>query len=231
MFDGANLKLQFQPLSGAARPREVRLAGSEADAGRFEFWGASPEQSFFFAIDARGWIHVWNMETGGLLRAMKGPAPPVRNAVLSPRGTQLALSTEREDVARLYDCASGKETLLAGHHDFVSGLAFSPDASTLASGSMDGTIRLWSVASGKAIASLAGHMQETTDVAFSPDGRTLASLGQGESLKLWHPHTLRELVSENVPRAGYWLVFSPDGRKLAVETDARTLRLLAAPAD
>jgi WD40 repeat protein len=134
-------------------------------------------------------------------------------------------------VARLYDCATGVERQLAGHRDFVSGLAFSPDGSTLATGSMDGTIRLWNTATGIIIASLPGHMQETSDVAFSPDGRTLASLGQNESVKLWHLPTLREVVSENDPQAGIWLMFSPDGRKLAVETGAGKLRLLAAPTE
>jgi Tol biopolymer transport system component len=43
--------------------------------------------------------------------------------------------------------------------------------------------------------------------------------------------TLREVVSENIPHAGMWLRFSPDGRKLAVETDTNELRLLAAPAE
>jgi WD40 repeat protein len=136
---------------------------------------------------------------------------------------------ERENAVRLYDCGTGAVRSLAGHRDFVSGLAFSPDGSTLATGSMDATIRLWNTATGQAIASLPGHMQETTDVAFSPDGRTLASLGRNESVKLWHLPTLREVVSQDEPQAGLWLRFSPDGRALAVETGPRTLRLLAAP--
>ena len=134
-------------------------------------------------------------------------------------------------MARLYDCATGAERPLAGHRDFVSGLAFSPDGSTLATGSMDGSIRLWNTASGECRASLPGHMQETTDVAFSPDGRTLASLGRNESLKLWNVATLREVVSESEPRAGMKLRFSPDGRTLAIETDTNQLRLLSAPAE
>ena len=134
-------------------------------------------------------------------------------------------------MARLYDCATGAERQLAGHDDFVSGLAFSPDGATLATGSMDGSIRLWNTTNGQTIATLPGHMGETTDVAFSPDGRTLASLGKGESLKLWHLPTLREATVENLPHAGIWLRFSPDGRQLAVETDADKLSLLAAPAD
>jgi WD40 repeat protein len=50
-------------------------------------------------------------------------------------------------------------------------------------------------------------------------------------LKLWHLPTLREVVSENEPHAGSCLRFSPDGRKLAVETDTDKLRLLSAPTE
>jgi WD40 repeat protein/predicted Ser/Thr protein kinase len=228
-FDGDSLKLQFWLPNGAVPPRETALEGVKKM--QVVSTGTSPEQEFFFAIDASGLIHVWNTDTGGVLRTLQGPVPPIRNAVLSSRGKQMAVCVERENVARLFDCASGGERQLAGHRDFVSGLAFSPDGSTLATGSMDGTIRLWNTTNGESIGSLAGHMQETTDVAFSPDGRTLASLGQNESLKMWHLPTLREVVSENEPYAGSCLRFSPDGRKLAVETDTDKLRLLSAPTE
>jgi WD40 repeat protein/predicted Ser/Thr protein kinase len=228
-FDSDSLSLKFWLPNGVVPEKQTALEGARTNHTAFVYLGMSPEQEFFFATDATGLIHVWKTDTGRLLRAIKGPAPRIRNAVLSPHGKQIAVCVERENVARLYDCATGTERLLAGHRDSVSGLAFSPESSILATGSIDGTIRLWNVASGEAIASLPGHMQETTDVAFSPDGRTLASLGQNESLKLWHLPTLREVVSENEPHAGIWLRFSPDGRKLAVETGPDKLRLLAAP--
>jgi WD40 repeat protein len=228
-LDSDNSNLKYWLPNGTEPKREVRLEGTTPGKEQLVFLGMSPDQGYFYAIDDTGLIHIWNADSGRLLRTVQGPLPPVRNAVLSAHATHLAVSISRENVARLYDCETGAERELAGHRDFVSGLAFSPDGSTLATGSIDGTIRLWDTTSGESIGSLPGHMQETTDVDFSPDGRTLASVCRNESIKLWHLPTMREVISINAPQAGLWLRFSPDGQKLAVETDTNTLSLLAAP--
>jgi WD40 repeat protein len=94
---------------------------------------------------------------------------------------------------------------------------------------MDGTIRLWRTRDGASAGMLPGHLEETTEVAFSPDGRTLASIGEEESLKLWQLPTLREVFLLPLPHAGHHLQFSPDGKRLAVNTDADKLLILEAP--
>ena len=228
-FDGDEDALEFWPPEGGEPERRVLLEGVSKERRQFIFRGMSPEQEFFFATDKTGLIRIWNAATGRLVATLKGPEPPIRNAVLGPKGRQFAVSVERENFTRLYDGESRREVRLAGHRDFVSGLAFSPDGATLATGSMDGTIRLWDTVTGRETAALPGHMQETTDVAFSPDGRTLASLSQNESLKLWHLPTLREVFTEEFPHAGMALQFSSDGRRLAVVTDEQKLRLLEVP--
>ena len=230
-FHPEDMKLRFRLPNGITLQREVPLADTPPERTKLFYAGMSRDEMFFFAIEPSGLIHVWNAQTGRRLGAFNGPPPPLRNAVLAPGGAQIAVSVERDNLVHLYDTATGAEHRLAGHTDFVSGLAFSPDAATLATGSMDGTIRLWNTRTQETTTVLPGHMQETTDLDFSPDGRTLASLGHGESVKLWHVPTGRELLSEPAPNGGMWLKFSPDGHKLAVTTDNKTVHLLEAPAE
>ncbi len=52
-----------------------------------------------------------------------------------------------------------------------SGVAFSPDGQRLASGSQDGTVKVWDAHTGQATLTLEGG----GGVAFSPDGQRLAS--------------------------------------------------------
>jgi WD40 repeat protein/predicted Ser/Thr protein kinase len=234
--DGKGL-LQFNATDGAlervnsngAQSGIVKLEAFPTGIGSFERSGFAPDYRWFFGIDSGGIIRVWNSDDGKQVCSVRGPTPPIRTAILSSKAAYLAVSVERENIVHLYPIRSGADLKLQGHRDFVSGLAFSPDATVLASGSVDGTIRLWDTGSGKLSAQLPGHLEETTDLAFSPDGRTLASLAHGDALKLWHLATLRELMSIEFPEAGYFLHFSPDGSRLACTTSHNSVRILEAP--
>ena len=69
---------------------------------------------------------------------------------------------------------------LEGHTGEILNLKFSPDHATLASGSDDGTIRLWDTATGQHKATLEGHTWGVTSLAFSKDSSTLASAADTE---------------------------------------------------
>jgi hypothetical protein len=68
---------------------------------------------------------------------------------------------------------------------FARGLAFSADGKVLACGRLDGTIRVWDVATGTVLRDLPGHELAVSSVAFSPDGKLLASASADSTVLLW----------------------------------------------
>lgn len=54
-------------------------------------------------------------------------------------------------------------------------MAYSPDGTRIASGSVDNTFRVWDAASGVELACLRGHEGRVCSVAYSPDGTRIVS--------------------------------------------------------
>ncbi|SDM70295.1 WD domain-containing protein, G-beta repeat-containing protein, partial [Streptomyces sp. cf386] len=104
---------------------------------------------------------------------------------------------------------------LLGHTDAVSSVAFSPDSHTLATGSSDGTVRVWDIDTGKTRTRLTGLSGEVNSVAFSRDGGTIAT-GSSYSAWLWDAVTGKP----RTPLTGHTntvhaVAFSPDGHTVA----------------
>src|SRR5262249_34721782 len=99
----------------------------------------------------------------------------------------------------------------------VFSIAFSPDGKTLATGSYDTFVRLWSLSTGRLlIPPLAGHTNIVYCVAFSPDGSTLASSSADGSVKLWNMRTKRShaTLRGHGPQVVQAVAFAPPSRGL-----------------
>ena len=103
---------------------------------------------------------------------------------------------------------------LKGHTDTINALTFTPNGEMLASGSDDGTIRLWDSSTGTQLLSLSS--EKTNSLAFSMDGKTLASISNFSQIQLWNISTGRQLTSLKEQNDSVTvLAFSADSNILA----------------
>ncbi len=193
--------------------------------------------------DKKAWI--WNPTTGELLRTFRSPNNHLYGVAFSPDGQYLLVddvggkefkeggnhAVAVWDVSA--DQAEPKEVGIVGRHsEDVWSLKFSPNQKLLASGSNDGTVKLWLWDAARP-----GQPQQPLHtfpvrnygfgdcVAFTPNSQRLATAA-GDTVTIWD-------VQTGAPRSklrghsGDVIVvaFSPDGRWLATAGEDTTIVL------
>lgn len=185
----------------------------------------------------------WQLPEGAKLRIGKGELNDIK---FTPDGNRVAVAT---DIGIwIYDAHTRKElALLTGHTSRVTAIDFPADGSFLASGSFDGTVRLWNIDTGEQTAVFAGHRGSIGNIAVSPDGKTVVSGGTWDTtIILWDVETGKQIkrhskYHDNLFRrlkiyfdrsttlsdsnAIEALAFSPDGKTFASGHRDGTLRL------
>ncbi|MGH3077810.1 MAG: WD40 repeat domain-containing protein, partial [Gaiellaceae bacterium] len=100
------------------------------------------------------------------------------------------------ETASIRDAGTGEKLeTLAGHKAQVLAVGVSPDGSRVATGSLDGTARLWNAATGDPGHVLLAHKGGVLATRFSGDGTRLATLGADRAVRVWDVRTGRELRS------------------------------------
>ena len=146
----------------------------------------------------------------------------------SPDGKQLALAASIG--IWLYDTDTYKPlSLLTGHTDSVRSVEYSADGKILASGSSDGTIRLWDPQTTKNIAVLTEHQNEVTDIVISGDSQTLVSVGADEKvIRLWNLNTHKPIANiKGKFNRIVSLAYSPNNETVAAGDFDGTVKLLS----
>ncbi|KAG9002787.1 hypothetical protein FRB93_011389 [Tulasnella sp. JGI-2019a] len=111
----------------------------------------------------------------------------------------------------------------------VFSIAFSPNGDRLASGSVDGVVRLLDVQTGTVVGSLRGHSGLVRSVVFSPAGDRLASGCVDKTVRMWDVQTGAEVATlQGHTDQISSVAFSPKGDSLASASYDKTIRLWAA---
>ena len=186
-------------LYDAATYQEVALiAGHQGSVRSVVF---SPDGQMLAATDWDGTLRLWDAVTGEN-RWTATADMDVECVVFSPNGlTLVGAGGLLGDVLLLWDTSTWEyREIDSGHRYRITSLAFSPKGRIVASGSRDGTVRLWDTVMGDHKGTLTSPLVEPSDppkggtgkherriigprgrkfhcVAFSPDGQTIAGGG------------------------------------------------------
>ncbi|HEX6553860.1 MAG TPA: NB-ARC domain-containing protein [Ktedonobacteraceae bacterium] len=150
---------------------------------------------------------------------------PPWSVATSSHGRYCAMGSRRGGARVWRDSGKILNLTWQAHTAAVQALAFSPDEQMLATGSWDGTIKLWNLENG-AWLWLGQHTGSIHRLVFTPDGRTLVSGGDDAAIRLWDISTGKRLQTlSGQSSAVYALACSPDGSLLASGSVDGSIRL------
>jgi WD40 repeat protein len=182
----------------------------------------------FLGVMMDGTIRVWDIESGNELRVIRSDRGRFACGCFSPDGRRIAGGTDQHDVL-VVDAGNGRVLhTMHGHLNQICCIGYVGEM--IASGSWDGTLRLWDTREGKERAVLRGHTDKVHALAICPDGKCVISASADLSVRVWDVAEAKESMvltaHKKLPMA---LAFSPDGAVLASAGEDRLVRLWSMP--
>ncbi len=195
-----------------------------------EVWNLefSPDGKLLTTVSNDNFVRTWNIEKGETTLPnieMKG----AWKCAYFPDGKRIAIaaSSASNPFVKVFEVETGKEILtLSGHTKRIRAVDVSPDGKTIATGSLDGTVRIWNAETGEELRKFDFETNdkgtEINDVSFSKTGDKLAVIGfeilsviDTKNYKQINTN-LTQFADKNVFLSGWKVAFSPLGKTLAI---------------
>jgi WD40 repeat protein len=169
-------------------------------------------------------VRVWDTLTGANRLTIPNATWPV---AFSAGGGTIATGSNAFAV-QLWNADGSHLTTIAQHTDTLLGIAISPDATVLATGSKDKTAKLWDLKTGALRHTLTGRVDPGSPLVFSPDGAWLIApdTAGSTSASLWEVSTgklMKTLSGHRQPIRD--VTVCGDGKFVATGSDDRTARV------
>ncbi len=212
---------------GLCEPPQCRFNGLGFLAdGRALAWGVEGQT-----------VCLWDVPSGKSATPLVAHANRVTSLVFRAGGKEL-LTTSLDGKVFTWDTATGKTVRegqvrdndgsrnpYGGYTSYggpaasrYQSLVLSPDGKHAAGGSgYNSTMRLWDVATGRAVCDFEGGRSDSQALTFSPDSSLLAVANFDRSVRLWDVHTGQQLRQVKFQKGeARAMAFSPNGKALAV---------------
>ncbi|MDE0016286.1 MAG: sigma-70 family RNA polymerase sigma factor [Candidatus Poribacteria bacterium] len=189
-------------------------------------------------------VQLWDTTTGKPLATLTGHVNGITALAFSPDGSTLT-SASADGAIRFWRTETGAPLPLhiTGYTASVRAATFSQESATLVSVAFNGEITFWNLKTPqKSTVHTAGDQDWLATLAFSPDGTKFASVraygnvifrpgfnhalwSAGSSIRLTDVSTGIELATLTDIKTPSRLTFSPDGKTVAFDSEAKKIHL------
>ncbi|ETO08508.1 WD-40 repeat protein [Reticulomyxa filosa] len=186
-------------------------------------------------------IRIWDVKSKKQIQNFTGYHYSINVAEFSPDGNTI-VSCSYDNKIRLWDVQSGKELKkLEGHLDSIFDVNLflqmenilyqahtirQYEYGTILSSSVDKTIGLWKVKSGKRLKKLVGHSNFVMAAKFSPNGQFVVSCSWDKTVRIWDTISGKELkIFKGHLDMVRDVKYFPDGQTIVSCADDKTIRL------
>ncbi len=216
------------------------LKGHSKEIFCVKFLPGEPLQALSSSFDLT--LRLWDVTTGETKRKVDGTKAwdMINDIAISSNGELAALACGQyagTQKLRLFDLKKWQEVRqFAGHVNAVRCVDFAEDGTRLISGSLDQTVRVWDVKSGKELQKFGEAVDPKTnpqafqnvsnyvwDVAFAPDGKSAVALGLGRKAIAWKTDKWTEhfVIPEERRGMPSKVTFAPDGKQFVLVSYSR----------
>jgi WD40 repeat protein len=197
---------------GSSPPRLVARLGTHADVVFAACF--SPDGATLLTGDGLGVLRLWDWRARSLITQIQAHAGAINDCVVLAGGSRLI--TVGDDARVRIGPLRSEHPTTTPLSVVVGCCSVSEPEGYLATGSDDGTIRIWELEPDYAEASVtaAGHERWAVASTFSADGSRLVTGGRDGDIIVWSSET-GETIASFGPQPGLeWCALSPDGARV-----------------
>jgi WD40 repeat protein len=192
----------------------VSLTGHSDPVNHLAF---APDNLLLASGGDDGCVWLWNIPARTPLARLSWGAKFVFALAFSPDGQTLAVGTDSSVLLLREEGGTWKPFHQAREHQsWVTSVSFTRDGQLLATGSADGTIRLWDAATRrkKSLKTFTAGLGAVRSVEFAPNGLAIAA-GGASGVGLWTATDYEPIVFYKLPDSDVRSIgFSPNGQSL-----------------
>ncbi|KAG8790501.1 hypothetical protein FRC12_011733 [Ceratobasidium sp. 428] len=174
-------------------------------------------------------VAIWNIRTGRCEAGLGRTQVQFNSLAFSHDCLHVVLGC-RSGAVYIWDMQTREmvgDPLRSHGTDSIWSVGCSPDGDHIATGSVDGIVRIWTRRTGQCIASILAHTRQVNSVAYSPDGAYIASGSCDGTIRIWNAYSTHMLEHALGGDTGpvHSVVFSPEGAHVASGTGSGAIHI------